>query len=424
MIYDYYANEANQNALLLEEVVKAECEVDKAKGKEKDDRKEKAEDKRVDLLKSGDPHLSYHLLVLKDIQKDNLWDKNSAGSLRSTWARIGPREEERMQKWPGGEHLIYPACDLTLLPHYSFFFQFSFRLARPYISGGEHDFYIIDNPVCRDNILGLPYVAPSSWKGSLRAALWQKEHREEETRRIFGNERGEYKVFHRGRLHFYPTFFKKTSVEVINPHDRERRIGNMPIYFEAVPSGDEGLFSLLYVPFDRIGKEEAETRQQVATDLVLIAEGLYDMFTANGFGARTSSGYGSVNRDSCKGKIQINVTNMGKTDLHSPAIPEECFQKYLNTDGTLKKEFIGNGEGFLLSNKEYKKLENSCGGGSLSEFKKFKLWYLAHGHEWQAHLRVMGGTEAKCPTWSFTDLDNLVAKAKEIASEINREERP
>ena len=71
-----------------------------------------------------------------------------------------------------------PHIDLALFPAFSFVIQFTFTLAQSYISRDEQNFYIIDNPVRKDKIFGLPYVAPSSWKGSLRAALWRLDKKE------------------------------------------------------------------------------------------------------------------------------------------------------------------------------------------------------------------------------------------------------
>ncbi len=195
----------------------------------------------------------------------------------------------------------------------------------------------------------------------------------------------------------------------------------MPIYFEAVPLGEKGIFSLLYVPYDQVGGDLVETSQQVANDLVLIAEGLREMLTVYGFGARTSSGYGSVEPESCKGNISMRAeADMGGQEGPLPVRPEERFLKYLNPDGTPKEVFRGDGEGGLLKNAEYKERGDRLGGGSLREFKKFRWWLLEHGPGWQAHC-AGGGAEARCPTWEFTGLDDLVAKAEEIASQLHRE---
>jgi CRISPR-associated protein Cmr2 len=91
---------------------------------------------------------------------------------------------------------------------------------------------------------------------------------------------------------FYPTFFNLIDVEVINPHSRKTRAGTHPIYLECVPVGAKGTFSLLYVPFDLIGKDENEIQNQALADLQLVAEGLKEMFLTYGFSAKRTSGYG------------------------------------------------------------------------------------------------------------------------------------
>ena len=181
---------------------------------------------------------------------------------------------------------------LDILPQYSFAISFEFMLSQPYLSKDDDAFYIIDNPVRKDKVFKTPFVAPSSWKGNLRHALWQLGHREGvQVNRLFGETRDD-DTGQAGHLYFYPTFFDKIGLEIINPHDRERRVGKNPILFECVPLETTGRFTLLYVPFDRIGQDETETRGQVAEDMTLLAQGLQAMFTTYGFGAKTSSGFG------------------------------------------------------------------------------------------------------------------------------------
>src|SRR5207248_3303015 len=57
------------------------------------------------------------------------------------------------------------------------------------------------------------------------------------------------KRFYAGSLYFFPTFFTRKGMEIINPQDREKRAGSLPIPFESVPAGSTGTFTLLYVPF-------------------------------------------------------------------------------------------------------------------------------------------------------------------------------
>lgn len=188
--------------------------------------------------------------------------------------------------------------DMKILPPGSWGIQLTFTLKKPYISKDDTEFYIIDNPVRKEWVFKVPYVAPSQWKGALRAAMrrlrgyttWEQEGQDPQMVRLFGNVKGEQEEFRAGRLHFYPTFFDQIGLEVINPHDRETGAGTQPIYLECVPAGAKGTFTLLYVPLDNGPVDEATVRD----DLRAVADGLQEMFTRQGFGAKTSSGYGIV----------------------------------------------------------------------------------------------------------------------------------
>ena len=190
--------------------------------------------------------------------------------------------------------LIPALPDLDVLPVGSFALRFTFALRTPYISHDDVSLHILDNPVRKDRIFRLPMVASTTWKGVLRAAIreskgWNDDH--PDILRLFGETR-EDQAGHAGRLIFYPTFFTRISLEVINPHDRQSNAGKQPIYFESVPAGAQGTFSLLYVPFDLIGAAEAEIRQQALADLKLVAEGLQALFLTYGFSAKRTSGFG------------------------------------------------------------------------------------------------------------------------------------
>ncbi|HIQ05665.1 MAG TPA: hypothetical protein EYH31_08220 [Anaerolineae bacterium] len=228
-----------------------------------------------------------------------------------------------MRKWNletlFNQHWDTNDVDLACLPGYSICLKFTFRLAQSYLSKDDDAFYIIDNPVRKDKVFKTPMVSPTSWKGSLHHALWQLGHREgEQVKRLFGETRDD-DTGQSGRLFFYPTFFEKTSLEIINPHDRVRRVGKNPILFESVPAGAKGRFTLLYVPFDRIGQDEAETCRQVAEDLTLLAQGLQAMFTLYGFGAKTSSGFGLAEDRVSEGHIRTNVLE----EVQQATPPEE-----------------------------------------------------------------------------------------------------
>ena len=246
--------------------------------------------------------------------------------------------------------------DLSIFPPSSWTIQISFTLRKPYISRDDTDFYIVDNPVKKEWVFKVPYVAPSQWKGALRAAMtrdlaawWQslpsQAKQKRETRkqfvqrrlqitRLFGNEKGvsvndsqfeayldrvaEDKHLNRwyrralrclcaptgflaGRLHFYPTFFDKIGLEVINPHDRKTGTGKQPIYFECVPQGTKGTFTLLYVPMREVDEDTSKE------DLIEVVKGIKAMLTRYGFGAKTSSGYGVADVEEYDIKVQPKI---------------------------------------------------------------------------------------------------------------------
>jgi CRISPR-associated protein Cmr2 len=312
MIRDYMDHELQRVLRQIEDLGRQEQIVREARGPENRRRRDEAEGKvrraRENLLTDLPPAAMYEFL--------DTTSTANAINLRTLWQEKNRRIDclqELARRWKEGSAYYRgvfetPQVDLAILPAYSFVIQFTFMLAQSYISRDEQDFYIIDNPVRKDKIFGLPYVASTSWKGSLRAALWQVGHKEDDNtiRRLFGNEKSaeEPEDFRAGCLYFYPTFFTMKGMEIINPQDRESRAGSLPIPFESVPEGTRGVFTLLYVPFDLIGKDEQETRKQVAMDLQLVAIGLQAMLRTYGFGAKTSSGFGLA-REGTRGRLAI-----------------------------------------------------------------------------------------------------------------------
>jgi len=354
-----------------------------------------------------------------------------------------------------GDVLAHPSLpDLSLFPPGSWAVQVHLTLKKPYISKDDVDFYILDNPVKKEWVFKVPYVAPSQWKGALRSAMMRKlvdalrsSQIDEEgfTRerlrlyRLFGNEKDGTAEFlnraltnHRastrsgdapqaqeweelykqvalefeenvraagyrtenvegfqGRLHFYPTFFDRIDLEVINPHDRKTGAGKNPIYFECVPAGTEGVFTLLYVPLDQVGRSSREEIEQEAkADLKAVAEGVKAMLTEYGFGAKTSSGYGVVEGEEATVVVKTNAPGWFKaappsSETTEVVPPDEAFLKYLDETGEVKEAFKGSSEGGLLSNSEYKERGQSLGGGTLAEFRRFRAWYLKYGATWR-----------------------------------------
>ena len=281
--------------------------------------------------------------------------------LRATYLEVVQKERPVLDQ-PDRELLkimaSLPRVD-TLLP-LSSVMRFTFSLVKPYISRDDESFYIIDNPVRKDKVFKVPMVAPSSWKGNLRwaatkqlAEWWQGLERKEQATRVeefverrlrlahlFGNEKGVdiaeereaeletyldevggYEAAHMyrarlkevaptsflaGRLRFFPTFFEAMGLEVINPHDRETGAGTLPIYFETVPAGAHGAFTLLHVPFDLVGQPTEVVKAAVKADLPILAEVVEAMFCTYGFSAKKTSGFGVTEPEVTGGQWQVS----------------------------------------------------------------------------------------------------------------------
>ena len=429
MNWDWFSTLSEQQNTTIEKIIQLEDEVKNLKNDKKTKKEHEIEEERIKIL-SPNAHLSYHLFAVKN-ENEN---KASATNFRSTWQNKNLQID--MSKHITGDGLkdffekdfLYSSINLSIMPQYSFLIQFIFTLEKPFISRDEQDFYIIDNPVRKDKVFGLPYIAPSSWKGSLRASLWQLSYKaeDEEIRRIFGNEREveEHERLRAGRLHLFPTFLTNKGLEIINPHDRETRVGKKPILFESVPEGTSGRFTLLYVPFNLIGKEEMEIRKQISRDILLIAEGLRAMFRDYGFGAKTSSGFGIAKSELTGGKLILKAEGIKVTQKEEIKIqePAESFLKYLNEDGIVKDEFKSSREVGLLSNPEYIAKGQQLGGGSFTEFKKFRRWYVEFGEQWQKHIQSRSAPTPKWPTLSFESFDELLNVAEKIEKSLKSKE--
>ena len=49
--------------------------------------------------------------------------------------------------------------------------QVEFELLTPWYSRDDRVFHVMDNPVCKDRVFGVPFMSAASWKGLLRWAL-------------------------------------------------------------------------------------------------------------------------------------------------------------------------------------------------------------------------------------------------------------
>ncbi len=96
---------------------------------------------------------------------------------------------------------------------------------------------------------------------------------------------------HKGRAIFYPTYFDRLSLEIINPHDRRKRAGKNPIHYEVVPKDTEGIFQLIYIPFDGITKNDETLKEEVKEDLKNLYSAI-ERLSNKGIGAKTKLSWG------------------------------------------------------------------------------------------------------------------------------------
>jgi CRISPR-associated protein Cmr2 len=253
--------------------------------------------------------------------------------------------------------------DIAALPPGSWFLQFTFTLAKPWISKDDDPFYVAEsvNPVRKDKVFKVPMMSAASWKGLLRwtamhtrlvlkkDALSPEKFAQERFVQtlLFGDEKGEepgqtkdfaayldalkpearqeyerllrayYELepdeplpHHSGRLMFYPTFFDLIDVEVINPHSRKTRAGTHPIYLECVPQGAKGTFSLLYVPFDLVGQNQESIVEEAGKHLRYLVPMIKHLFLTYGFSAKRTSGYGVAEDEIVKVEIRTRADRL------------------------------------------------------------------------------------------------------------------
>lgn len=274
-----------------------------------------------------EPHLAHLWLKACNSKLDEV--------IRDAW-----HEKLTISSIPPEFHFLPETSVVDYMPPLSFMLRIPFSLRKSYLSKDERDFYLLDNPLRKEKVFQTPMVAATSWKGSLRAALWQLGYKQDDkvTIRLLGNKR-ESEEQQAGRLHFFPTFFDDISLEVINPHDRKTGIGARgPILLECVPKGARGDLILIYVPFGPVEQTDNALRAEIAEDLQVLAKGILEMLTIYGFGAKTSSGFGTAEDQLVGvGKLAIRAKLDGK--IAPPAAKMAYLSEYsFNSLSKLCKE--------------------------------------------------------------------------------------
>lgn len=188
--------------------------------------------------------------------------------------------------------------------------RIDFELKRPWYSKDDRPLHVLDNPVRKDRVFGVPFMAAASWKGLLRWSCRMEhgllDHLAKHDGRfdawsdppwivhLFGNAKGakgEEETFLRGALQCFPTWFDKVGFEVINPHDRARRAGTQPILCEVVPPGRKAALSLLYAP----APGRAEAQQVDSTHAIeKLLDATKKLLTVYGFSAKRTAGWGTA----------------------------------------------------------------------------------------------------------------------------------
>lgn len=246
-----------------------------------------------------------------------------------------------------------PDLDIKGLPENSWAIQFTFRLAKPYISRDDTPFYVIDNPVRKEWVFKVPFIAASQWKGALRSVMMQEmvadfsdQGKFTEARlrlyRLFGNEKdcsagflNECLARHlMGTGHEYGQDSDKWNKKIEEKGKEIGREFEKRLAERGLRKGDsEGLRGCLYffpTYFDTIGLEvinphsretgsgtnpisiecipegkegtfailyipfDKADRKQALQDARITAKGILAMMTKYGFGAKASSGFGSA----------------------------------------------------------------------------------------------------------------------------------
>lgn len=239
--------------------------------------------------------------------------------------------------------------DYASLPDSTWFgIDVSFTLVSPWYSKDDRPFHVLDNPVRKDRVFGVPFMSAASWKGLLRWACRMhaglSPHLEKSGMKmdgwkdpswivhLFGNEKGEDERFRSGTVVCYPTWFNKIGFDVINPHSRSRRAGTQPIYYEVVPAGTKGRLRLLYAPLPG----EIERDKVTPTDFISsLIDSIKPLLERYGISAKRTAGWGTARIDTWTGMLKATAQPPKAETRSTKKIPHS-----LQGFGTLAREPI------------------------------------------------------------------------------------
>jgi CRISPR-associated protein Cmr2 len=404
---DHYASRQITLSDSLSKLEQAAQRLDQAKQiRDSDERRRARQDAENDLSQAAnqvvqiEPHLAYLWFEAKGSELDN--------DIRNAW-----QKKLASSAIPEAFHFLPDDDAIYQMPAFSFLLRVPFYLRKPYLSKDDTTFHLLDNPVRKERIFQVPLVAPTGWKGALRAALWQLSYREdhEVTIRLLGNPR-ESDAGQAGRLHFFATFFDKIGLEVINPHSRQSGVGERgPILIECVPQGTTGTLLLLYVPFGSLD------RREIAQDLEVTAQGLQAMLTTYGFGAKTSSGFGVVKEElNGEGKLLLRAALSASSPVE-PQIPENVqhfLDKYPGEDFSLKpREWREKHKATNRDQNTYKEAR--------AAFMNYQQNLQSYQQQEAARNKAMADAPPSQPPVTeriFTTLSRLQEQARQVAEQL------
>ncbi len=344
------------------------------------------------------PYYKGRLQKIEPLVYARVGEDNRAGGLKAIvhhkdFASYLSRRLYELKKLGVDKHV-----DLDGLPKGSWYLEVPLVLKSPFYSHDDIPFHIIDNPLQKEKVFGVPFTAATTWKGCLRWSMMKvhlepvKSNPELFAKRrlqhllLFGSEKGEddgvrglaayldrlggkeaeasfrklcrknfqkyrdetkdsddEKVVHfSGMLHFSPTFWTKIEMSVINPHDRRTKAGKNPIYYEVVPEDARGVLRLLFVPLHRLKSDVKEQLQQSLTGLTDVAKGLEAMLFKYGFSAKKSVGWGVVEDSWAQEKGSLRVKGIEKiisfSSLKQLKEEIERMQKEVSSGGELAEK--------------------------------------------------------------------------------------
>jgi CRISPR-associated protein Cmr2 len=418
---DYYAFKRVELNSSLNDLEQAAKDLENAKQRGTREDRRQAEDRMNHAAEKAvkiDPHLAYLWFEAHNSELDN--------SIRDTW-----QKSLKASAIPQAFRFTPDLSAVAHLPSLSFLLHIPFRLQKPYLSKDERDFYLLENPLRREKVFQTPMMASTSWKGALRAALWQLGYQENHavTIRLLGNPRGSEEG-QAGRLHFFPTFFDQIALEVINPHDRTTGVGARgPILIECVPQGAQGDFFVLYVPFGPFEQSDDDRRAEIADDLHAVAEGVRAMLTVYGFGAKTSSGFGIVEEQLAgEGKLVLRAKLAGEAApaVAPPASQPSNLPRYLESPTRLHPD-LRREDGTLKSEAEYRRFIESQGRKYDKQEKqlydKAKKWWEREGQALAQQIPAAAPEPAPpepspVTTFTFRTLSELCDVAQRVGTRL------